>query len=56
MTDAERRWFSDHQNEAVGRVMEVKFFGRVGPERSFRHPNFVTLRDDKSAKDCEWDD
>lgn len=55
MTDAERRDFTDNGEAYVGRVMEVKYFGRVGPERSFRHPNFICIREDKLPGECVWD-
>lgn len=55
MTDAQRQHFTDHQSEFVGRVMEIKYFGRVGPEKSFRHPNFVAIRDDKLPEECVWE-
>src|SRR3954470_939267 len=55
MTDAQRRKISDNQEAYLGRVMEVKFFGRTGPERSFRHPNYVRFRDDKKPEECVWE-
>lgn len=55
MTDAERRDFTRNGDAYIGRVMEVRHFGRVGPDRSFRHPNFIRIRTDKLARECEWD-
>lgn len=50
-----RKEFTDNGDSYIGRVMEIKYFGRVGPEQSFRHPNFVCVRIDKNAEDCEWE-
>lgn len=53
---AQRREFTENGDAYIGKVMEIKYFGRVGPERSLRHPQFVRLRDDKEPQECEWDD
>lgn len=56
MNDSQRRDFTDNGNAYVGKVMEVKYFGRVGPERSLRHPQFVCIRTDKEPQECVWDE
>lgn len=55
MDDALRNEISDNREDYLGKVMEVKYFGRVGPEKSFRHPVFKSFRDDKLATDCVWE-
>lgn len=54
MTDAQRLEFSKNPEAYIGRVMEIKFFGKTG-DNSFRHPVYLRLRDDKPAEECIWD-
>lgn len=56
MTDEVRQFFTDHGSAFVGRVMEIRYFGFVGDSTTaqFRHPQYVRMRDDKLAEDCEW--
>lgn len=55
MSDALRAELTRNGDAYIGRVMEIKYFGRVGPQRSFRHPVFVRFRDDKAPNECVWD-
>lgn len=55
MTDAQRLHISEHRDEYIETVMEVRYFERVGPKRSLRHPQFVRLRTDKEPEECEWE-
>jgi ATP-dependent DNA ligase len=54
MDDETRRYISEHKDEYLGSVIEVRYFGRVG-NGSFRHPNFVQVRTDKLAEECVWE-
>ncbi len=54
ITDELRNEMHNNRAKYIGRVMEIKHMGiaKDGP----RHPRFVTLRDDKLATDCEWEE
>lgn len=67
MSDEVRRDISEHQEEYLGRVIEVKANDLVGSKRKYlscRHPQFVGFRDDKRPEEClgeelinpEWKD
>lgn len=45
MVDDDRVWISNHRKALLGRVIEVKHFGRLVD--GFRHPQFVRFREDK---------
>lgn len=51
MTDDQRRYMSERQNELIGTVVEVEYQG-VGSQGRLRHPSYVRMRDDKAAADC----
>jgi len=51
MTDAERVWMSEHEDELVGRVCEVRY-QYVGDRGRLTHPRFLRWRDDKTASEC----
>ena len=56
MTDAMRRYMTDHWSEMVGLTMVVKHFGKVGAEQGgLRHPNFVRFSD-KAPRECRIED
>lgn len=54
MDDDTRIEISRDKNKFLNRVMEIRYFGKVGPEQNFRHPNFLRWREDKLAEDCTW--
>lgn len=54
MDDDTRIEISRNKNSYLGKVMEIRYFGKVGPEKNFRHPNFLRWRDDKLSEDCVW--
>lgn len=54
MDDDTRIEISRNKGKFINQVMEIRYFGKVGPEKNFRHPNFLRWRDDKSAEDCTW--
>lgn len=51
--DDTARWIWAHQDELLGRVLEISHFGKGD---GFRHPQLVRLRDqgDKPAEQCLW--
>lgn len=55
MDMAMRKEFTENGEAYVGKVMEIGYFSRVGPERSFRFPNFKAIRNDKLPKECVWE-
>lgn len=50
MTDKQRRSFSDAD---LGRVVEFEYHQRTAG--SYRHPRWLTWRDDKSKDECLWE-
>lgn len=53
MDDATRVWISEHQDELVGTVMEIKHMG-VLSDGGFRHPQYSRMRPDRIASDVHW--
>ena len=54
MDEATRIEITNHKEKYINRVMEIRYFGKVGPDKNFRHPNFLRWRDDKLSTDCTW--
>jgi DNA ligase-1 len=53
MDDATRLHMTNHPEEYRGKVMEIKYFGKVGADMSgLRHPNFLRMRPDKQPEEC----
>lgn len=51
--DDTARWIWEHQDELIGRVIEISHFGKA---EGFRHPQWMRLRDsgDKAPEECLW--
>jgi ATP-dependent DNA ligase len=45
MTDEDRIFISDHRVDLLGKIIEVKHFGRLVD--GYRHPQFIRFREDK---------
>lgn len=60
MTDEEREWIGDRQQELIGTVISITHSGIVATRdktgRKFRHPQFLRLRPDKPANEVVWHD
>jgi bifunctional non-homologous end joining protein LigD len=54
MTDQLRYELGSNQEKYVGRVIEFAFQNKT--DESYRHPRFKRFRDDKSGKECTWED
>jgi len=54
MTGAERRWFSDHRDEAIGKVIECKGY-EIFKSGALRHPSLIGFRDDVDPKECTFE-
>lgn len=53
MDDAFRRELTDHFYYYRHKVMEIRYFGKVGADGSgLRHPQFLRMRPDKDPKEC----
>jgi ATP-dependent DNA ligase len=52
ITDEQEAAFRADPESYIGRVMEVRFQQRWPDTGLMRHPNFVRLRDDKTAAEC----
>lgn len=48
--DATRLHMTSNPEEYVGRVMEMKHYGKL--KDGYRHPTFIRWREDKKAEDC----
>ncbi|MBP2644470.1 MAG: ligase OB-like domain, partial [Firmicutes bacterium] len=46
MTDEFRTWATSHQNELIGRTMEIGYMERT-EAGCYRHPVFIQIREDK---------
>lgn len=55
MTDSERAWITEHIDDLVGSVMTISYNEKVGvgEYQSPRHPQFVSLREDKTPESCD---
>lgn len=51
MTDETRKWFTENQEELVGKVIEVKGQS-LGEDGAIRFPRFVQMRPDKRPEEC----
>lgn len=53
--DEMREYFTTHQNEMKGSVVEVKANEIFKDSGKLRHPRYMRRRFDKSANECTWD-
>ena len=53
--DEQRKWFTDHQSDVIGSVVEVKANEVFKDSGKLRHPRFMRTRFDKSAEECTWE-
>lgn len=53
-TDEERENMTEHKNELIGKVIEVKANELFKDTGKMRHPRFLRFREDKSALECTW--
>lgn len=53
--DEMREYFTTHQNEMRGSVVEVKANEVFKDSGKFRHPRYMRRRFDKSVSECTWD-
>jgi len=54
MTSGERSWFSEHQQEAIGKVIEAEGY-EIFKSGAVRHPHLVGFRDDVEPQDCNFE-
>jgi len=54
MSYKERINFTNNGASFLGKVMEIKYNGRVG-DGSFRHPQYLRVREDKKPEECVWE-
>lgn len=52
--DSTREYFTQHQNESIGSVIEVKCNEVFKNTGAMRHPRFLRTRPDKSPSDCTY--
>lgn len=52
--DETREYFTSHQSELVGSVVEVKANEIFRDSGKLRHPRYMRRRFDKSAEECVW--
>jgi ATP-dependent DNA ligase len=56
MDDVMRQMMTTSWSHYIGKVMEIKYFGKVGKDlRGLRHPQFMRLRPDKDPQECTLD-
>ena len=55
-TDEQREYFTEHIEELLGSVIEVKANGVMKDSGRMRHPRFLRLREDKAPEQCIWSD
>ena len=48
--------FTDHQEEIIGKVVEVKANEIMRDSGRLRHPRFLRVRHDKEPDRCTWAD
>lgn len=53
--DETREYFTKHQDEVVGSVVEVKANEIFRDSGKLRHPRYLRQRFDKSADECTWE-
>lgn len=54
ITDSEREYITEHQDELIGKVIEVKANELFKDTGKMRHPRFLRFREDKSVEECTW--
>lgn len=52
MTEEVRKYMSEHKEELIGKVIEVKGMERIGKTLAIRHPEFKCFRPDKNPDEC----
>lgn len=52
MDEEIREFISTHQEECLGRIIEVKAMERIKKTMALRHPEFYRWREDKSPEQC----
>lgn len=53
--DEMREYFTTHQSEMIGSVVEVKANELFKDSGKLRHPRYMRRRFDKSAEECTWE-
>ena len=54
--DEYREYFTEHKDELLGSVVEVKANGVMKDSGRMRHPRFLRMREDKAPEQCIWED
>lgn len=54
--DETRQYFTDHQSDLVGSVVEVKANELFRDSGKMRHPRYMRTRFDKEPERCKWND
>ena len=54
--DSMREYFTKHEDDEIGKVVEVKANEIFKDSGKLRHPRFLRVRDDKSPEQCIWKD
>lgn len=54
--DEKREWFTEHREELVGSVIEVRANELMRDSGRLRHPRFERMRGDKEWNRCTWKD